>query len=54
VVIPAMLIILGFQLLLSAISEDLRSVPETPLSGPLAENAADTVYVDSHALPVAV
>lgn len=31
VVIPAMLIILGFQLLLSTISEDLRSVPRHPL-----------------------
>lgn len=31
VVIPAMLIILGFQLLLSAVSEDLRSAPEEPV-----------------------
>jgi hypothetical protein len=31
VVIPAMLIILGFQLLLSAIAEDLHSVPTEPL-----------------------
>lgn len=30
VVIPAMLIILGFQLLLSAIGEDLRSIPQRP------------------------
>jgi glycosyltransferase involved in cell wall biosynthesis len=37
VVIPAMLIILGFQILLSAIGEDLRSVPREPLcDGPLA------------------
>ncbi|MFN0022049.1 MAG: glycosyltransferase family 2 protein [Pirellulaceae bacterium] len=37
VVIPAMLIILGFQILLSAIGEDLRNVPKVPLcSGPLA------------------
>ena len=37
VVIPAMLIILGFQILLSAIGEDLRSVPREPLcEGPLA------------------
>lgn len=37
VVIPAMLIILGFQILLSAIGEDLRNVPKEPLcSGPLA------------------
>lgn len=36
VVIPAMLIILGFQLLLSAIGEDLRAVPKLPLAeGPL-------------------
>ena len=31
VVIPAMAIILGFQLLLSAINEDIRSVPRHPL-----------------------
>lgn len=31
VVIPAMLIILGFQILLSAIGEDLRGVPREPL-----------------------
>ena len=37
VVISAMLIILGFQLLLSAVGEDLRSVPRDPLCrGPLA------------------
>ncbi len=45
VVIPAMLIILGFQLLLSAIGEDLRAVPKTPLcEGPLSafEPASDT------------
>jgi dolichol-phosphate mannosyltransferase len=36
VVIPAMLIMLGFQLLLSAVSEDLRAVPEVPLCEPLA------------------
>ena len=36
VVIPAMLIILGFQILLSAIGEDLRNVPKEPLcTGPL-------------------
>jgi dolichol-phosphate mannosyltransferase len=35
VVLPAMFIMLGFQLLLSAISEDLRAVPETPLCAPL-------------------
>lgn len=36
VVIPSMLIILGFQLVLSAIGEDLRSVPRDPLCrGPL-------------------
>ncbi len=36
VVIPAMLIILGFQILLSAIGEDLRSVPREALcEGPL-------------------
>lgn len=33
VVIPAMMIILGFQLLLSAIGEDVRSVPQRPLCG---------------------
>ena len=31
VVIPAMLIILGFQLLLAAVAEDLRSTPQDPL-----------------------
>ncbi|MCA9270464.1 MAG: hypothetical protein KDA41_18410, partial [Planctomycetales bacterium] len=36
VVISALLVILGFQLLLSAVSEDLRSVPTTPwCNGPL-------------------
>ncbi len=33
VVISAMMIILGFQLLLSAISEDIRAVPKVPLGG---------------------
>lgn len=33
VVIPAMLIILGFQLLLSALGEDVRNVPQRPLCG---------------------
>lgn len=33
VVISALLIILGFQLLLSALSEDLRSVPRRPVCG---------------------
>ncbi len=44
VVIPAMLIILGFQILLSAIGEDLRSVPREPLcEGPLmAETPASS------------
>jgi dolichol-phosphate mannosyltransferase len=38
VVIPAMMIILGFQLLLSAIGEDVRNVPQRPLcGGPLPE-----------------
>ena len=40
VVIPAMLILLGFQLLLSAVSEDLRSVPESPLCDALSESLA--------------
>jgi hypothetical protein len=31
VVIPTLLIILGFQLLLSAVGEDLRAVPRDPL-----------------------
>lgn len=36
VVIPAMMIILGFQLLLSALGEDVRNVPSRPLcAGPL-------------------
>ncbi|MDX1946099.1 MAG: glycosyltransferase family 2 protein [Pirellulaceae bacterium] len=35
VVIPAMLITLGVQFLLSALSEDLRAVPTRPLSKPL-------------------
>ena len=43
VVIPAMLIILGFQILLSAIGEDLRSVPKEPLcDGPLAPEIPTT------------
>lgn len=33
VVIPAMMIILGFQLLLSALGEDVRNVPVRPLCG---------------------
>jgi Glycosyltransferases involved in cell wall biogenesis len=36
VVIPAMLITLGVQFLLSAVSEDLRAVPAHPLTKPLA------------------
>jgi len=36
VVIPAMLIILGFQLLLAAVNLDLASVPQQPLTAPLA------------------
>jgi hypothetical protein len=32
VVIPAMMIILGFQLLLAAINEDVRSTPQEPLA----------------------
>jgi glycosyltransferase involved in cell wall biosynthesis len=44
VVIPAMLIILGFQLILSAIGEDLRAVPKLPLAdGPLQPFAATQV-----------
>lgn len=35
VVIPAMLIILGFQMLLATINEDLRAVPAKPLCRPL-------------------
>ena len=44
VVLPAMMIILGFQLLLSAIGEDVRNVPSRPLcSGPLpADDDDDT------------
>ena len=43
VVIPAMLIILGFQLILSAVGEDLRAVPKTPLcEGPLSAFADGT------------
>jgi glycosyltransferase involved in cell wall biosynthesis len=42
VVIPAMLIILGFQLLLSALVEDVRNVPQRPLcGGSLPEDDAD-------------
>ncbi len=40
VVIPSLLIILGFQLLLTALTEDLRSVPTSPRAGPLPEPAA--------------
>jgi hypothetical protein len=40
VVIPAMMIILGFQLLLAAINEDLRRSPRVPLdSRPLQPDA---------------
>lgn len=47
VVIPAMLITLGFQLLLSAVSEDLRAVPTAPLcDGPLM-NAEPTTVVET-------
>jgi hypothetical protein len=35
VVLPAMFILLGFQLLLAAIGEDLRAVPTEPFSPPL-------------------
>jgi dolichol-phosphate mannosyltransferase len=39
VVIPAMLIILGFQLLLAAVGADMESVPRRPISGePLPAN----------------
>ena len=49
VVISALLITLGFQLLLSAIGEDLRAVPDEPLcDGPLNPAAAE-----SHAPPLA-
>lgn len=49
VVIPAMLIILGFQILLSAIGEDLRSVPREPLcEGPLV---AETPAFSHAAIP---
>jgi len=36
VVIPSMLIVIGIQLLLAAIAEDLRSTPTVPLCGPLS------------------
>ena len=39
VVLPAMMIILGFQLLLSALGEDVRNVPSRPLcGGPLPQD----------------
>jgi dolichol-phosphate mannosyltransferase len=42
VVIPAMMIILGFQILLSAVGADLQSVPIEPIcGGPLAELPRD-------------
>jgi len=40
VVIAALLIILGFQILLSAIAEDLRGVPREPISRPLWHSTA--------------
>lgn len=40
VVIPAMLIILGIQFLLSAVHEDLRAVPQKPLTRPLTKPAS--------------
>jgi hypothetical protein len=40
VVIPAMLITLGVQFLLSAVNEDLRAVPSRALTRPLAMLAA--------------
>jgi len=39
VVIPAMLIILGIQFLLSALNEDLRAVPTRPFCKPLSDAA---------------
>ena len=39
VVIPAMLVILGFQLLLSCLTEDLRRTPRQPLSASLLGRA---------------
>lgn len=56
VVISAMLIILGFQLLLSAVGEDLRSVPREPLCrGPLTAtpHSADSPDRSSAASPAA-
>lgn len=46
VVISALLVTLGFQLLLSAVSEDLRSTPKTPIDGvplePVEQPARET------------
>lgn len=47
VVIPAMMIILGFQLLLSALGEDVRNVPTRPLcGGPLVRDEEDSLVSD--------
>jgi hypothetical protein len=45
VVIPAMLIILGFQLLLAAVGEDLRRVPREPLCWSLSFHHHHSAFV---------
>lgn len=57
VVIPALCVILGFQLLLSAVGEDVRQVPREPLcSGPLLpEDLQDDATTDDETpTPIAV
>ena len=49
VVIPAMLIILGFQLLLAAVQEDIRNVPSQPIWRRLVERDAAAAPVGEFA-----
>ncbi len=51
VVIPAMLITLGFQFLLAAINEDLRAVPARPLCRALLPANMPTAAVAAPAAP---
>ncbi|HVF11309.1 MAG TPA: hypothetical protein VNA16_10920, partial [Abditibacteriaceae bacterium] len=52
-VIPAMLIILGFELLLAAVNLDVQAVPRQPLSGaPVRPVSAPGAAVVGEAVPV--
>lgn len=55
VVIPAMLIILGFQLLLSAVQEDVRRVPREPLWRRLrAERRSEDLQWNADCIPTQI